>query len=273
MIQIEQIGEIRKYRLARSIFGRGMYFTTCYWVDGLVVDTGCAFTVDELVLALNGLPIDCVVNTHCHEDHIAANAALQAKYGVNVLAHPLALPVLEAPREKQPLHLYRKMIWGYPAPSKGLELGNKVETEHHRFEVIHTPGHSADHICLFEPERGWIFTGDAYVGGKDRALRQDYDIWQIIKSLKRVVQLNPSLLFPGSGSVRRQPREEILKKIEYLEGIGKRVLTLHGEGLRDRKIRKSLFGREMPIAYFTMGHFSGKNLVRSYIVNRGDMRA
>jgi hypothetical protein len=65
---------------------------------------------------------------------------------------------------------------------------------------------------LLIKKKGWIFTGDAYIGGKDRALRQDYDIWQIIRRL---------------------------------------------------------FGREMPIACFTMGHFSGKNLVRSYTVNRG----
>lgn len=116
MIQFEQIGKIRKYRLARSILGRGLYFTACYWIDGLVVDTGCAHTLDELVSALDGLPINCIVNTHGHEDHIAANAALQAKYGVKALVHPLALPVLLAPREKQPLQLYRRIMWGYPAP-------------------------------------------------------------------------------------------------------------------------------------------------------------
>jgi glyoxylase-like metal-dependent hydrolase (beta-lactamase superfamily II) len=269
MIQCEQIGAIRKYRLARSNLGRVLYFTACYWIDGLIVDTGCAHTIDELVAALDGLPINCIVNTHSHEDNIAANAALQAKYGVKALAHPLALPVLLAPREKQPLQLYRRIMWDYFAPSRGSALGNTVETEHHRFEVIYTPEHSPDHICLYEREKGWIFTGDAYIGGKDRALRQDYDIWQIIKSLKKIAQLNPVLLFPGSGSVRKHPREEILEKIEYLEEMGHRVLTLHAEGLSHRQISRRLFGRELPIAYFTLGHFSGKNLVRSYAMNRG----
>jgi len=272
MIQFEQIGEIRKYRLARSILGRGLYFTACYWIDGLVVDTGCAHTVDELVSVLDGLPINCIVNTHGHEDHTAANAVLQTKYGVEVLAHPLALPVLSAPREKQPLQLYRQIMWGYPTPSRGSALGKTVETEHHRFEVIYTPGHSPDHICLFEPKKGWLFTGDAYIGGKDRALRQDYDVWRIIKSLKKIVGLNLSLLCPGSGSVRRNPRQEIVEKIEYLEELGHRILTLHREGVGDRQISRTLLGREMPIAYFSVGHFSGKNLVRSYFMNRGGIK-
>jgi len=60
---------------------------------------------------------------------------------------------------------------------------------------------------LLIKKKGWIFAGDAYIGGKDRALRQDYDIWQTIKSLKKIARLNPSLLFPGSGSVRKHPRE------------------------------------------------------------------
>jgi glyoxylase-like metal-dependent hydrolase (beta-lactamase superfamily II) len=268
MIQIEQIGEIWKYRLARSILGRGMYFTACYWIDSLMIDTGCSYTVGELVYALDSLRIDLIVNTHSHEDHIAANAALQAKYSAKVLAHPLALPVLSAPRLKQPLHPYQRIMWGYPASSQGVAVGNMVETEHHRFEIIHTPGHSPDHICLYEPDKGWVFTGDAYIGGLDRALRQDYDVRYIIESLKKIAQLDPGLLFPGSGSVRKQPRKEILLKIDYLEEMGERVLTLKRKDLSNRQIRKRLFGKEMLMAYFTMGHFSGKNLVRSYIENR-----
>jgi len=54
MIQIEQIDEVLKFRLARSLFGRGLYFTTAYWVDGIMLDTGCACTVRELVDALKG---------------------------------------------------------------------------------------------------------------------------------------------------------------------------------------------------------------------------
>ena len=267
MIQTEQIDEVHKYRLARSLFGRGLYFTTAYWVDGMMIDTGCAHTVRELINALKGHPVDLVVNTHSHEDHVAGNAVLQKLYGAEVLAHPLALPVIENLDRRQPLHPYRRLLWGYPVPSKGRAIGEIVETRHHHFQVVHTPGHSPDHICLYEPAKGWLFSGDLYVGGRDRALRADYNIWQIIESLKKLARLDISLLFPGSGSVRRNPTQEIMRKIEYLEDLGKRVLSLYNAGMGYTRIRRKLFGAEMPLAYFTLGHFSGKNLIRSYVEN------
>ena len=143
-----------------------------------------------------------------------------------------------------------------------------VETSRYRFQVIHTPGHSPDHICLYEPGEGWLFCGDAYVGGKDRALRADYNIWQIIHSLKDVLRLDLQLLFTGSGSVRENPRAAIAEKVAYLEETAGQALALHAEGLDYAEIRRALFGRELPIAYMTLGHFSGKHLVRSFIEDR-----
>jgi len=247
--------------------GRGLYFTAAYWVDGLMVDTGCAYTVRELVESLDSLSIRCIVNTHSHEDHIAGNAALQAKFGAEVLAHREALPILAQPRKRR-LRPYQLVMWGYPEPSNAEAIGNFVETEHHRFEVINTPGHSSDHICLYEPKQGWLFTGDVYVGGRDRALRLDYNVWQIIESLKYLASLDVKILFPGSGTTRESPREELLGKINYLEETGHRVLALHRQGWSRRRIRHRLFGGEMSIAYYTLGHFSGRNLVRSYIEDR-----
>ena len=214
MIQIEQIGEVRKFRLARTMAGRGLYFTAAYWVDGLMVDTGCAYTVRELLESVDNLPVRCIVNTHSHEDHIAGNAALQAKFGAEILAHPEALPILAQPRKRR-LRPYQLVMWGYPEPSDAKAIGDVVETEHHRFEVIYTPGHSPDHICLYEPKHGWLFTGDVYVGGRDRALRADYNVWQIIDSLKDLASLDVKILFPGSGTARESPHEELLDKIKY----------------------------------------------------------
>lgn len=267
MIHVEQIGKIRKFRLARRIAGRGLYFTTAYHVDGLMVDTGCSFTVSELVSSLNGLAVERVVNTHSHEDHIAANAALQEKFGAEVLAHVEALPYIEAPKRRR-LRPYQLVMWGNPAPSKGTVIGDLVETASHRFQVIHTPGHSLDHICLYEPKQGWLFSGDAYVGGRDRALRSDYNVWQIIASLKKLASLGAKVIFPGSGNVRHDPHDELMDKIRYLEEQGEQVMGLHHRGWSRRRIRLKLFGPEMPIAYYTLGHFSGRNLVRSYIEDR-----
>jgi hypothetical protein len=56
-----------------------------------------------------------------------------------------------------------------------------------------------------------------------------------------------------------------VEKITYLEELGERVRTLHEQGLRPRQICRRLLGKEMQIAYITLGHFSGIRLVRAYL--------
>jgi glyoxylase-like metal-dependent hydrolase (beta-lactamase superfamily II) len=257
-------GQVLSLRVARTILGRPFYFTAAYWVDGLLIDTGCAHTAGELVPALEGRRVEQVVNTHSHEDHIGANAAVQSAFGCPVYAHADALPVLHDPR-RQPLQPYRRLFWGWPKPSEALPVGSKIETDRFCLDVIHTPGHSPDHICLFEPQQGWLFSGDAYIGGEDRALREGYDIQDIIASLRKLAQLPVQVIFSGSGSVRQMGVEPLRRKVDYLEDLGRRVRSLGNQGLSPRQIRRRLFGAELPIAYVTLGHFSGQHLVRSYL--------
>jgi glyoxylase-like metal-dependent hydrolase (beta-lactamase superfamily II) len=267
MIQIEQTGEVTRFRLGRTIWGRCYYFTAAYCVDGLVVDTGCAYTVQELTSALKDSCVDLIVNTHSHEDHVAGNAALQDRFGVEALAHPAAIAFLANPRQRR-LRPYQRIMWGYPDPSTASPIGDVVETHRFSFQVMHTPGHSPDHVCLYEPDRGWLFTGDAYVGGRDRSLRADYNIWGIIESLKKMASLEPQVLFTGSGTVRHDASRELAEKIDYLEETGQRVLDLHAKGWGLPRIQAHVLGREELICYLTLGNFSGRNLVRSFLEDR-----
>lgn len=267
MLEVGEHGPAVLFRAARSILGHAFYHTAAYWVDGLLVDTTCAYTARELLNALSArkLVVEQIVNTHCHEDHIGANRLVQQAYSVPIRAHPLALPILANPR-LQYLQPYRRFFWGWPQPSQGQPLEEWVETEHCRFQVLHTPGHSPDHICLYEPKQGWLFTGDAYIGGQDRAARPDYDIYEVIASLKKLAALEVTVLFPGSGSVRtNHPTADIQRKITYLEELGAQVRELHRQGYSVRAIQKSLLGKEPYITYLTQGHFRGVYLIQAYL--------
>jgi glyoxylase-like metal-dependent hydrolase (beta-lactamase superfamily II) len=267
MIHVDRVtdsGQVARLRLARELFGRPAYFTAAYWVDGLLIDSGCAHTARQLAHTLRSWQVDQVVNTHSHEDHIGANADIQEMFHCPIFAHPDALPILRNPR-LQPLQPYRRLFWGWPRPSQGEPIGEMVQTEHFCFQVIHTPGHSPDHVCLFEPDQGWLFSGDTYIGGKDRALRAGYDIHDIIAALKNLSSLPVRTIFSGSGTVRDDGVQPLQDKIAYLQDLGERVRALRDRGLSPRRIRRRLFGPEVSITYITLGHFSGLRLIQSYL--------
>ncbi len=268
MLKITHYADVTRFDLARTLAGRGRYWTTAYLVDDVLIDTGCAYSTQELTQALTDVTLRCIVNTHSHEDHIGANGRLQReRAGLEILAHPLALPVLADPRRTQPLHLYRRVMWGWPQPSQARPLadGQVISTARYRFQVIYTPGHSPDHLCLYEPRQGWLFTGDLFVGGQERALRAGYDIWQIIASLKRIAALPAARLFPGSARVRDNPAEALATKIAYLETLGERMKELYQQGKSVSQIVHALCGGPMLIEFVTLGHFSRRHLVLSYL--------
>jgi glyoxylase-like metal-dependent hydrolase (beta-lactamase superfamily II) len=268
LIQTSQFGPVFRYDLTRPVPGLPNYWTTCYWVYGLLVDSGCAHAAAQLLDQLKDKPTQTIINTHTHEDHIGANGPLQRQCPeLEVLAHPLALPVLADPRRRQPLHPYRRLFWGWPEPSTGKEVfdGQEIKTPSYAFQVILTPGHSLDHLCLYEPAQGWLFTGDLFVGGQDRAMRQGTDVWGIIASLKKLLPLPVEWLFPGSARARQDPHAELSAKIAYYEEFGAQVFEMQRQGIPYYQIVQRLCGSPTRIERLTLGHFARRHMVQSYL--------
>ena len=74
-----------------------------------------------------------------------------------------------------------------------------------------------------------------------------------------------SLLFPGSARVRDNPEEALRAKIAYLEQFGTATLALAARGWSESHIVHALCGGPMLIEMITLGHFSRRWLIRSYL--------
>jgi len=48
MLKISELDEVTRLDSSRTIAGRGWYWTTDYLVDGLLIDSGCAYSAHEM---------------------------------------------------------------------------------------------------------------------------------------------------------------------------------------------------------------------------------
>jgi glyoxylase-like metal-dependent hydrolase (beta-lactamase superfamily II) len=261
MLKATTHGPITRIHLERTILGRP-FTVEVYLVDGLLIDTGCPVTSSELVAWCRERAIRQVVNTHHHEDHVGGNRALQKTLGLPIAAPREALPILaNAPR----LPLYRRIVWGQPGRVMANPLGDIVETEHHRFEVLPAPGHCPDHVCLFERERGWLFSGDLFIHERVRYLRADEKAQDTLESLRRMLALRPRLLVCSHAGLVEDACGALKRRIAYWESLAEQARALRREGLLLREATDRLLGPKDMLFYLTWGQFSKLNLIRSLL--------
>lgn len=258
MLRTTTHGPITRIHLTRTILGRPIYSVSAYLIDGLLIDCGPPRIAPELIAWCRQQRIRQVVTTHHHEDHSGGAGPLQHALGLPVFAPAAAVQVLASfPR----LELYRWIVWGQP---QGV-LAETVETAHHRFRVIPTPGHCPDHICLYEPQRGWLFAGDLFIHEEARYVRADEDLAALIRSLRQVLALRPDLLICSHAGLIKDACRAIDHKITYWETQGVQAQMLQRAGLSVREITKRLLGNEGLLTSFSSGRISKINLIRSLL--------
>jgi glyoxylase-like metal-dependent hydrolase (beta-lactamase superfamily II)/rhodanese-related sulfurtransferase len=123
--------------------------------------------------ARDGLRIHYLIDTHTHADHFSATRQLARKLGVPVAMHGAS-----------------------PAPFVDLRLddGEMLLIGSLRLQVLHTPGHTRDSMCIRVADR--LFTGDTLlIGGTGRTDLPSGDPDALYDSLfNHVLKLDPALM-------------------------------------------------------------------------------
>lgn len=90
-------------------------------------------------------------------------------------------------------------------PARRLREGDRLELRGRTLQVLHTPGHSPGHVCYYEPERGYLFSGDLIYGGCLDAFYPSTDPEEFWHSVERAADLEIQRLLPGHYSLEVSP--------------------------------------------------------------------
>ena len=187
--------EIRQVRLKKlAVFAyiiRDEPTNTCALVDP-------AFETDRILGEVQacGCKVTHLINTHCHSDHSAGNAAIVNATGAKLLIHELDADGLG----KFFNRAFSMLLGGNRSPKPDILLkdGDTIEIGDTRLRVIHTPGHTPGGICLYG--EGNIITGDTlFVSGIGRTDFPSGSMTQLVKSIHEKIFTLPgdTIVWPG----------------------------------------------------------------------------
>jgi glyoxylase-like metal-dependent hydrolase (beta-lactamase superfamily II) len=270
MLQTSVYDGITVYKMGRSMGKYVPYYVHSFLLDDTLIDTGTRYAGAEFLSAIGEKKINRVINTHHHEDHTGNNYRMQQKYSAKIFAHGDAIPYINNPG-KLKLRLYQKIIWGYPESSHVQEISGPIAIGNFKFMIIEVQGHSEGHICLYEPEKKWLFTGDMFCGIRNPYLRRDEDFNLMLGSLINLSRLDINTIFCSLKGVVTNGNQALSDKIQYMKNLRHSVFNLQREGLSARQIRDKLLGREDLMFYLTGGHFSKKYLIKNILNGDSDV--
>jgi glyoxylase-like metal-dependent hydrolase (beta-lactamase superfamily II) len=203
--------------------------------DGVVlVDTGMhepgsmahlERALDQARLSVEHIRL--IVCTHAHADHCGQAPRLRERTGSEVWMHPAwghlhandetpeetAERRLEVARQsgvpEEPLRRWAAQrrsigsgISGELVVDRELVPGVVVSTDLGDWQVIETPGHAPSHVCLHQPERRLLISGDHLLGRVSPYFDEGHTpdpVGEFLESLERVEVLDARLALAGHG--------------------------------------------------------------------------
>jgi len=215
----------------------------------LLFDTGMGISdIKKTVQGITTLPI-VVLNSHTHNDHVGGNWEFKTVYGMDT---DFTRKNAEGSREAAQAELSPGSICGeLPKGFDGktyatkpwkitryVHSGDEIDLGNRTMEVIATPGHTPDSICLLDSANGLLFTGDTYYPAPIWLFRPETDLSAYVASVKHIAELAPKLkLVLGQHNVPVADPSVLSRLLAAIQAVraGKGTVTPGGPGIAVRK--------------------------------------
>lgn len=263
-------------------FGGGFDYAVIYFVDDeLFFDTGYSWAnrtlKNKIFKSIDLERVKFIINSHAHEDHTGNNLLFARTFpNSKTYAHKLALMNVFFPPPKP---WYRRFLFGPEDATSVSEIPSELNLQSKRLlKVIHTPGHTDGHICLYDATNKILFTGDLFISETLDTQLEEADGPKWIKSLELILELDINLILDGHGVVISGDacKLRLQAKLDYLRLLRARVREIAAQGsIGQAEFIKALNNTpglinflslgEGWMSLLTSGNFSRSNLIRGFL--------
>jgi len=172
--------------------------------QAVLFDTGLGIgDIKKVVGGLTTLPI-VVLNSHTHNDHVGDNWEFSEIYGMDTdfTRTNAKGSSVDAQAELTADSICGQLPAGFDAKgyatrpfhiTRWMHDGDSVDLGGRVLEVMATPGHTPDAICLLDRKNGLLFTGDTYYPAPIWLYRPETDLDAYVRSVERIAALAPQL--------------------------------------------------------------------------------
>jgi glyoxylase-like metal-dependent hydrolase (beta-lactamase superfamily II) len=188
--------------------------------SSVLIDAGVGHPLHQAELArmldVHGARLARVLLTHGHADHSSGAGQLAANYpGLRVQKFPAA-----------------EMDTGGDGGWEPLHDGEEIAVGDDYLTVLHTPGHSPDHVVFWDASARTAFTGDLVVSGSSVMIHTSRggNLGQYMASLEAVQRLAPARLLPGHGPEIIDPSSVLQGYLDHRRARERQVLEALSAG-------------------------------------------
>ena len=171
-----------------------------------VIDPGpdIAAHVAALLAGLAGERVTHILVTHTHRDHSPAAAPLKAATGAPTYGFGP-----HAGGRRGEAGVEEGGDWDF-APDVKIADGDAIAGPGWRFEAVHTPGHTSNHLCFALAGSGILFSGDHVMGWSTSVIAPpDGDMAAYMGSLDKLLLRRDAVYWPTHGPAITEPEAHV----------------------------------------------------------------